>query len=105
MRYSFQANRYIDVSQIKERINPIEFYQCEGQELSNKGQGSWKLAGLCPFHADKYAGSFYIHNDNGAFRCFSCDARGGDIIAFTQQKYEISFKEALDKLSTDWRVS
>ena len=105
MRHSFQMNRYINASQVKERINPVDFYSHEGQEVAIRGKDSWKLAGLCPFHLDQHAGSFYIHGDQGAFRCFSCDAKGGDIISFIRKKYEMSFKEAIEKLKADWRLS
>lgn len=90
---------------MKEVVDPIAFYQYEGQDIKTTGQREWKLAGLCPFHADKQAGSFYINAKNGAFKCFSCHTTGGDIIDFTRQKYELSFSEALDKLSNEWRVS
>ncbi len=104
MRHIPYTNRYLDAMQIKERIKPTDFYSHEGQEIATRGKDSWKLAGLCPFHADRHVGSFYIHSDNGAFRCFACDAKGGDIITFTQKKYEMSFKEAIKKLQSDWRL-
>lgn len=90
---------------VKETVDPVAFYQHEGQELKTAGQREWKIAGLCPFHADKRSGSFYVNARNGAFKCFSCDATGGDIIDFTRHKYDLSFTEALDKLSHEWRVS
>lgn len=105
MRRSFQKNRYVDASQVKERINPIDFYDYEGQPVATRGKGSWKSAGLCPFHADRNAGTFHIHEQQGAFHCFSCGAKGGDIIAFVQRKYEMSFREAVEKLALDWRIS
>ena len=105
MRHFFQTNCYMDASQLKERINPIDFYSHEGQEVATQGKDSWKLAGLCPFHADRNAGSFYIHSGNGAFRCFSCDAKGGDVITFTMAKYDLSFYEALKQLANEWGVS
>lgn len=105
MRHTFHSNRYINASQVKERINPADFYSHEGQEVATRGKDSWKLAGLCPFHADQHVGSFYIHNEHGAFRCFSCDAKGGDIISFVQKKYGMSFKAAIEKLKADWRLS
>lgn len=104
MRRSFQTNRY-DASELKDRINPADFYSYEGQEIITRGKDSWKLAGLCPFHADRHAGSFYIHSAHGAFCCFLCDAKGGDINSFIQKKYEMSFKEAIEKLKSDWRLS
>jgi DNA primase len=105
MRHSFQTNRYSNASQVKECINPLDFYSHEGQAVATRGKDSWKVAGICPFHADRHVGSFYIRIDNGAFRCFSCNAKGGDIITFIQKKYEMSFKEAIEKLKADWRLS
>lgn len=89
---------------IKEQIDPIDFYQFEGQEVSTRGRSDWKVGGLCPFHADRYAGSFYIHEISGAFHCFSCEAKGSDIIAFVQKKYDLDFQEAINKLIQEWRV-
>jgi len=89
---------------IKQKINPIDFYESEqGKLLQHKGK--WKDAGLCPFHADRSCGSFFIEPQGGGYTCFSCGAKGGDIIAFVMQKYELSFREALKKLALDWRIS
>jgi len=63
---------------------------------TGKGWHMWN--GLCPFHNDRKAGSFTINKMTGAFKCFSCGARGGDIIDFHQQKNRIGFVEALDQL-------
>ena len=105
MRHFFQKHHHVDASHVKGRINPIDFYVHEGQEVAAHGRSSWKSAGICPFHADRKKGSFYVNHESGAFRCFSCDARGGDIIAFVQKKYELAFKEALEKLTSEWRVA
>jgi len=101
----FKQNKFVSANDIKNQISPVGFYENEGQTISSKYRGDWLLAGLCPFHTDKLAGSFYVHKEKGAFRCFSCDAKGGDIISFIQKKYEMSFKEAVEKLKADWRLS
>lgn len=85
----------LNVQRIKERVCPADFYHLE-QGLIHKYQGNWAEAGLCPFHDDRSPGSFFINLQNGAYRCFSCDAKGGDIIAFSMQKYDLSFKDALE---------
>lgn len=95
---------YCDVNQLKERIDPVDFYTNEGQEIRSGGNAAWKEAGLCPFHEDRNAGSFYIHTRQGGYHCFACRAKGGDIIAFIQQKYSLSFREAVHKLQNDWGV-
>lgn len=105
MKSTSRNNGKIDAHQIKERIDATDFYTYEGQEFALGGRNHWKQAGLCPFHDDRQAGSFYIHDEQGAFKCFSCEAKGGDIIAFIQMKYQMSFLDAINKLKSDWRVS
>jgi DNA primase len=90
----------IDAYVLKSQISVIDFYQSEGQGIKTSGNSKWKEAGICPFHDDRKAGSFRINVDNGAFKCFSCGAAGGDIIAFIMQKYDLSFKESLKLLAT-----
>lgn len=94
----------IDIAHLKEIVHPMDFYAAEGQEIKTKGASHWKLGGLCPFHNDRHAGSFYINETSGAYSCFSCNITGGDIIAFTQMKYGISFGEAIRKLARQWGV-
>jgi DNA primase len=101
----YKQNKFVNVDDIKSHINPIGFYEREGQIINPKCRGDWLIAGLCPFHADKSSGSFYVHKEKGAFRCFSCDAKGGDIITFVQKKYEISFLEAIKKIQSEWGIS
>lgn len=96
----------IDTQKLKAQINPSDFYMRE-QDLNRfeHKSGQWALAGLCPFHNDSSAGSFKVNIENGAFKCFSCGVKGGDIIAFTQKKYDLPFRETLLKLAKEWRAS
>jgi putative DNA primase/helicase len=93
----------LNSSQIKESINPYDFYLRE-MDLHKFGakSGKWTVAGLCPFHTDRFAGSFKINLETGSFICFSCGAKGSDIIAFTMEKHELSFSEALTLLGREW---
>jgi len=94
----------ISPSRIKQSIDPISFYFDElGISPSSSGIG-WYVAGLCPFHEDKHEGSFRVNFSSGSFICFACGSKGGDIIAFTQRRYELSFSEAMHQLSKEWRV-
>jgi DNA primase len=97
--------RRIDTDCLKQAIGPHDFYLRE-QDLSHFGHRSqqWAIAGLCPFHEDHSAGSFKVNLHNGAFTCFSCGAKGGDIISFTQLKYSLTFKEAIERIAYEWRV-
>ena len=55
----------------------------------------------CLFHHDTHA-SLSIHRTRGAFRCFACDARGGDVLAFEMRRSGSNFKTAARALGA-WR--
>lgn len=95
----------LSATAIKESIDPYEFYLGEQNLLGFKTRsGQWAIAGLCPFHDDGSAGSFKVNCESGAFTCFSCGEKGGDIITYVQKKYGLTFGEALRKLGNEWRV-
>lgn len=89
---------------VKGYIPPADFYRAELPTMPLPRGGGWRDGGLCPFHADQHAGSFRVNLETGAFTCFSCGAKGADIIAFIQLRDGLSFPEALRKLSEDWGV-
>jgi DNA primase len=95
----------LDADMLKRAIAPSDYYQSALQKMKPPKRFGWAEAGLCPFHDDTHAGSFRIHTNTGAFRCFSCGAKGADIIAFTMLRHGISFREALTKLALDWGVA
>lgn len=100
--YDGMKRARIDVDVLKAQINPISFYQQEGQTVKVACNTKWRDAGICPFHNDKKAGSFRVNAENGAFKCFSCGEKGGDVITFIMKKYGLTFVEALQKLAGDW---
>lgn len=88
---------------VKRAVHPQQFYEFELPTMKRKAGGDrWQDGGLCPFHADNRPGSFKVHTGTGAYRCFSCGAHGGDVIAFTMNRYGMSFREALEHLATAW---
>ena len=89
---------------VKTYVPPSEFYRSELPTMTPPGGIAWQKGGLCPFHEDHYQGSFHVHLKTGAFHCFSCGAKGGDIIAFTQLRYAVPFQEAVEKLANEWGV-
>ena len=89
-------------SELKDLINPLHFYEREGHQLSHRSKRPWVLAGLCAFHNDSTAGSFSIRRDSGAFKCFSCGAGGGDVIAYVRKKYGLTFVEAMRYLQEQY---
>lgn len=74
--------------------NPLSFYEEQGMNLI--GTGKWQKT-LCPFH-DDHDPSLSINSQNGAFYCFSCQTKGGDIISFLMQKDKLNFVEAVKYL-------
>lgn len=59
----------------------------------------WVDGGLCPFHADQHRGNFRVHLDVGAYCCFACGAKGGDILRFHQHHTGLSFPAAIQDLA------
>jgi len=86
---------------IKKSVLPLDFFRYELPEAKIKRNG-WNDGGLCPFHHDKHLGSFRVNTETGGFKCFSCGAGGGDIIAFIMERDSLTFREALQKLTDDW---
>ena len=74
--------------------DPLVYYRREFPNLKIRPQ--WAQASCC-FHDDKTP-SLSVNLVEGHFRCFSCGAKGGDIIAFHQLKYGKSFIEAVTDL-------
>ncbi len=90
----------ITAEMLKKQLPPGQYYQMHlsGAFGKHTGHGWHMWNGLCPFHADRRAGSFVVNQMTGAFKCFSCGSNGGDIIAFHMQTNGLSFKEALKAL-------
>ena len=90
----------INTSKNKQSINKAllpsstTYYELQGIKLI--GRGEWRSA-LCPFHDDK-APSLRINVKSGGFICMACNARGGDIIAFHQKRFSLTFKVACGDL-------
>ena len=86
---------------VKQAISPDSFYRFE-LPSTKFGRLGWAKAGLCPFHTDSRAGSFFINTGSGAYCCFSCGAKGEDIIDFRRERYGLNYSKALHKLAVDW---
>jgi DNA primase len=74
--------------------NPAEYFREQGLKLT--GRGEWKSA-VCPFHNDTRP-SLRVRLDTGAFRCMSCGAKGGDVLAFHMRRHGLLFIEAAKAL-------
>lgn len=89
---------------LKALISPVDYFQRELDTPLRSTRIDWTDGGLCPFHPDRTRGSFHVNLNTGAFKCFSCGAKGGDIIAFAQARYSLTFCEAIKKLTENWGI-
>lgn len=55
----------------------------------------------CPFHKDENASAKMYRN---SFYCFSCN-RTGDLIQFVQYLFNLTFKEAMQKINQDFNLN
>lgn len=78
--------------------DPAHYYA--EQLIRFKSSDRWGSA-LCCFHED-HNPSFSVNVETGAFRCFACGARGGDVIAFQMRRYHQDFKSACKALGA-WK--
>lgn len=99
------TRRLPDAACVKAAISPWEFYRAELPTMPPpKRDTGWVDGGLCPFHDDHHKGSFRLNLDTGGFTCFSCGTKGSDVIAFTQRRHSVSFRDALAMLCDAWWV-
>lgn len=73
--------------------NPIADVVGKFTKLTKRGR---RYDGLCPFHNEKTP-SFQVYPDEGRYVCRGC-GRGGDVIAFWREKYNLSFPDAVKEL-------
>jgi CHC2-type zinc finger protein len=84
----------------RERLpHPRFFYEREGLKPGRPNRKGWALAATgCLFHKSKSRKSFFLNLNSGAYKCFGCDAKGGDLVSFVMQRSGLSFKEAAQSL-------
>lgn len=80
--------------QIKERLTMDEVARHYGFSPNHSGFMR------CPFHREKTA-SMKVYSDDGGWHCFGC-GKGGSIIDFVMQLYDISFRQACLRLNMDF---
>ena len=77
------------------QVNLVGLCQVEGIELKQVGE-LW--VGLCPWHSEDTP-SFTVYQDNH-YHCFGCEKHGSSI-DFLMEIRQISFREAVQALSTE----
>lgn len=77
--------------------NPMTFYSRYFLMLDKPTSGSGWVNVCCCFHKDKRP-SLSINLISGGFYCFSCGAKGGDVIAFHMRVRDVPFSQAVTEL-------
>lgn len=73
--------------------DPRSYYEAEGLKLT---RGNKWVTTACNFHQG--SDSMRINLHNGAFVCMSCNAKGGDVLAYHMAAYGVDFIEAAKAL-------
>lgn len=76
---------------------PRAFYQREFGSGLGKERRNWAQTKCC-FHDGKSKTSLSLNMDGGGFKCFSCGAHGGDLVAFVCLRYRVDFQRAAELL-------
>ena len=71
----------------------VSYFESQGLRLT--GPGKWKTT-ACQFHGG--SDSMRINVASGGWCCMSCDAKGGDVLAYHMQLHGIEFVEAAKAL-------
>src|SRR5205807_883780 len=74
------------------------FYEGELGEFRRSSRGWAAPKAGCPFHESRSKTSFRVNLQSGGFNCFSCGSKGGDVLAFLQLRYKLTFRESAEKL-------
>jgi CHC2 zinc finger len=72
--------------------SPSAFYSRELRNMGRRNPKGWVRA-LCPFHPDSRP-SLHANLQTGGFYCFSCGAKGGDVLDFVMMRDALPFKSA-----------
>ncbi len=83
------GNRIIRMNQLP---SPTAYYQQQFPRLRTAAK-EW-ISVRCCFHEDRQP-SLRLNLKNGSFRCFGCETRGGSVIAFHCQRYQLTLAQAL----------
>lgn len=75
--------------------NPRGYYAAQFPSMKCHYQSPLWISVLCCFH-DEVSPSLRINLNSGGFICFGCGVKGGDIVAFHQRRYGLSFVQTID---------
>lgn len=75
---------------------PTPHYYYRKQFIGIQALGEWVNVRCC-FHGDSNP-SLSLNLVSGGFFCHACGAKGGDVIAFHRQRFDVGFNEAVLQL-------
>lgn len=84
-------------SEIRERLTMREVVEFYGFEVNRGGFIA------CPFHPGDNSPSLKIYPGNRGFHCFGCGAHG-DVVTFVMKYLNLSFAQAVIRLSSDFHL-
>ena len=82
-----------DIVRVREGTDVVAVVS-EYTQLKRVGR---RWTGLCPFHTEK-SPSFSVNSEDGLYYCFGCQV-GGDIITFVQEREQLDFVGAVERLA------
>ena len=74
---------------------PADYYEGQGLTIAKRGSKGWRGTN-CPFCDSRDNGN--INLDSGAFHCWGCGAKGGDLVSFHQTLHGGDFVETVKAL-------
>lgn len=80
----------------KELLPDPSYYYSEHLEGMRNPKGD-HVSALCPFHGERNP-SFSVNLITGSYKCFGCGKRGGDVLSFHRERYQLGFVEAAKQL-------
>lgn len=95
----------LSAKEFTESLKNEIFSRISNEQILNyyiPGQGN-KYKTLCVFHKESTP-SLSVDLTKGIFKCFGC-GKGGDGIKFVQEKYNLSYFEALRLISSDFGIT
>jgi len=87
------------IAQIKEKVSFLDLVRYYGFTVQRRGR---LYSMSCPFHPDKRP-SLIIYPHTNSFYCFGC-GEGGDIISFASKYFNITTKDAIQKIAQDFNI-
>lgn len=90
-----------DEDVIQEIIDNVDIVDYIGQYLDLRKKGNDYFC-CCPFHSEKTP-SFSVTQNKKSFYCFGC-GEGGSVITFVQKYDDISYSDAIKKLSDQYGI-